>query len=155
LSKQVRTPKVDESTWLLFEGEGDLKKERKVRQTEQNRGLFEDIAAEIAAEGLSDEDESDSEDDSEDDTEDDSGDDDETATLEADIMAEENKSKASAASAFSSGKGSMVSAFGAVRRESRQRPKQALSPKITPRRANAAVLKNNAFNSDDGFSGHT
>ena len=51
LSVQVRKPKVDEGTWLLFAGEGDLKMARKVRQTEMNKTLFDDVASEIRLEG--------------------------------------------------------------------------------------------------------
>jgi len=50
----VRTPKVDESTWLLFDGEGELKKKRKVRQTAVNQGIFTAFAEDVA--GLIDED---------------------------------------------------------------------------------------------------
>jgi len=50
LSIQVRTPKINESTWLLFDGEsaGKFKaKARKVRQTEVNRAIFGEIADEL------------------------------------------------------------------------------------------------------------
>ena len=46
-SKQVRTPKINDSTWLLFEGEKKFEKpNRKQRQTAINRALFEVAANE-------------------------------------------------------------------------------------------------------------
>ncbi|GMI48593.1 hypothetical protein TrCOL_g450 [Triparma columacea] len=50
LSIQVRTPKINESAWLLFEGESHGKfkaKARQIRQTEANRAMFGDIAGDI------------------------------------------------------------------------------------------------------------
>ncbi|GMH93565.1 hypothetical protein TrST_g2462 [Triparma strigata] len=56
MAVQVRTPKVDESAWLLFEGEdhrGHKQSVRKARQTELNKALFEDIAEDVLEEAES------------------------------------------------------------------------------------------------------
>ncbi len=66
LSYEVRAPKIDSSTWLLFDGEKELKKKRKVRQTEMNKDLFSAAAMEAMKEVESDE-----EDEKEDDPEED------------------------------------------------------------------------------------